>query len=364
MRHLKLPSLICGVLLSATITKAAYGMTVEDLSRGLRAREDGLQTFSFRIDYETEKTTDLMQLLATGTQGKLSRQLFHELYVFDGKRLRLESGNANSAPSLTNAQEIKNAIGTFDGSVGRTLTGADGEWSQGQVTESLNDMPWNMDPRELLTTHGGILLSSVVSELGAKTVKVVGKDDRTLLRVDGPEYPLTKNETQKLVLIVDPDRSFATTSRLVYTKLAPSEEWFLSSEVTIDNFIQLDTGIWVPTRGTRGYSVGRIDRKTGKYDVQPVERSVIKFSEWQSDPDVSDKVFTVEFPPSIVVDDRITGTHYVTAKNTARTLSKHLRDADAVAHPKHRLRSVFVIINIGICIAIAIALVNKRRRAS
>ena len=344
-----------GLLLCVSQFLRALGAaSLEDIRAGLKDREAALKTFAVTLHYEVDKET-----LRGGKQYLTGR----ESYVFDGDRLRCEVEKALQEGSKQAAILRTTALATFNATEFRTVeAGVSSNWKICRIAADRDQMPWEWDPRNCLTTAYGKPFTWYYSEGKGKITGTVPWEGGFAVALEMPPFE-GKSSTRAGRTLIAVDKGFAVVRDASIIRYAPNDPWVEYHVIELHDFKEVRSGLWVPGRAVREwYETAPEDAKKRKL----IYRGEIRFSDWNIEPEVSESVFRLTFPNGAVVQDARTGRTFSATPITDQLLADEVAGRQGVLPPRWPVRRIaLLVVSWGAVIAaLAVCTVYWLRRTS
>jgi len=292
------------VLLALVVSEQGPGtITRAELIQGIRDSEDSLKNLSVSCAYKIQKRSLKGDVF-------LPDMFKHAVYTVDASG-RIRSESFGDLRDSRNAKSYRvRRIGVFDGKRSKAMEGDDIRFVSGQVSEQVA-IPDFIDPRDYIYNYFGMSVSKTLEQEGSRIVGPAQWDGHQVLVVEWiKEHP--DGEKGRRQFLVDCRRGFAVVRRSTSMLRSGDKDWIEIDFREGSGYAEVAPGIWLPAAVKWEWFGVPVDPATKKAPL--FARYEIKNSNWVLNASLPDSIFSLEFPPAIMITDDQTGKVYQTVE--------------------------------------------------
>ena len=305
------------ILWPISLTLQAANIKIADVTLGLQDIESVLRSLSVNVSIDVRQSS----FTHPAAVAHMSREE-HYLFELDG-RARCKISGQTFKVNKQGTAIIRPFVsaGTFDDNECRLARG-----KQGMITDNRSDLPWTMDPRDLITRYYGRPISEIITDNGGEVVGRVNHGGRRLLVVE--TRVVKREQNWRYRFWIDPRRNFAVVKRAQLIQFPSHANWLEFTRITWEELQEVQPGIWLPRRAINESYNPTEEHADGRSTMPLAWRFEITCNDWLVNPTTDDAAFALDFAPGTKVEDRINGRTYVvssvndnmldTQANTAR----------------------------------------------
>jgi hypothetical protein len=291
------------------------GISIAELRQGLRDADAAIKNFTVTVEHKSQSWTPTINRL-------VSPATVRGVYTVEASgRARYEFAGERRDVSDKYVYQVQEK-GVFDGKQQKSLEGDKERYLLGRVGEKPR-LRWSFDPREYVLHYNNKSIADRTAEEGTILDGVVLRQGRRLVGVASKARVNPDGAKARYHFLIDCERGFSVVRRSMQIYRPATREWFDYSLTETSDYAEVSPGIWLPARVRKtGY-----DRSVTNLNPAVVFKHEIQNTNWIVNADLPDSLFTLEYPPGIVIQDDQTGKQYQTVEIKDDMMTRWVGDA-------------------------------------